>query len=294
MHSSKPFRIHLYKLDVGNTSLPLSDLLEQVFNSKLEDRERKFGMQPYRLEDATPPTDTQPCWLLDFSKRRDEGGPGKSSKKTPVESFEMGDEFGFAEETAALYDPASGFVVLQYNHNGPRATAIAEYLSCYDQAQPNHYDFLLQLEPNAQARLQGKTKFTHLKIKIAPAKLSNAFRENNVSLVEALSSQNREFGGDTVSIEVALNRGSNGSLKILNKLKALISMANDETDAVSAMVISGRDSTSPIDAVDLIKERLETTIKEMPLDEGRRYPQADRFNALQRAYNGWKTNKIIS
>ena len=61
------------------------------------------------------------------------------------------------------------------------------------------------------------------------------------------------------------------------------------------MVITGRDGIDqPLDAVDLIHERLETVLQHMPLDNGLRYPKDDRYKALQRAYNGWKKDKIIS
>ncbi|MDX8398987.1 MAG: DUF6731 family protein [Gallionellaceae bacterium] len=273
----------------------LDELLEQILNTDLVGRERMIGKQPFRLEDAVPPTKTSPFWLLDLSKRRYEGGPGKASKDTPVKSFKMGAGFGFAEETAALFDPYSGFVIVQYNHYGPRAGAIAEYFSSYDLASPNFYEFQLQLSPNAQARLNNKKVFTRIKLTVAPAMLTDAYRKNNISLVNSLSAQLNEFGGDTVSIEVSLNRGSNTSLKIRNKLKALLCMANEEQDAVSAMVITGRDDIDQrLDPVDLIHERLETPIKDMPLDEGLRYPKEARFLALQRAYNGWKKDKIIS
>lgn len=292
--SKKPFRIHLYKLNMGDKSLPMVDLLKQISSTGLADRERTLGSQPYRMEEAIEPTKGSPFWLIDFSKRRYEGGPGKASKSTPVESFDM-TGYQFAEETAALYDPVTNFVIVQYNHHGPRAVSIADYCSSFDLATPNHYELLLQLSPDAQARLKNKTIFTRISLKVAPAKFSAAFKKNNVSLVSALSSQTNEFGGDTVSIEVALNRESNVSLKIKNKLKLLIRMANEETNAVSAMVISGRDGVGyPIDAVDLIHERLETVVKNMELDDGLRYLKNERYKALQRAYNGWKKDKIIS
>lgn len=284
----------MYKLATGDKSLPLFDLLKQISSTKLGERERKLGFQPYRMEEAIAPTKENPFWLIDFSKRRYEGGPGKASKNTPVESFDM-TGYQFAEETAALYDQDTGFVVVQYNHNGPRAGAIADYCSAFDLAHPNQYELLLQLNPNVQARLKNKTIFTRIALKVAPAKLSASYKANNVSLVSALSAQTKEFGGDTVAIEVSLERGSNVSLKIKNQLKSLLKMANEESEAVSSMVITGRDGVDhPIDAVDLIHERLETVIKQMPLDAGLRYPKDERYKALQRAYNGWKKDKIIS
>lgn len=295
MKSKKPFKLHLYKLSVGDGSRPLEETLETISQTDLADRVRKLVTQPYRLEEVRPPTDGAPFWLADFTKVRYDGGPGKASYGTPVESFEMAGGYGFAEETAMLYDPTTGYVVMQYNHHGPRAQAISEYLSIFDLAQPNHYEFHLQLNAAAQARLKNKTIFTRLKIRVAPAKLSDAFRNANVALVTALESQATFVGGDFVIVEIGLERENNGSLKLKKWLPSFIKMANHEHEAVNSLTISGRDGKDqPIDPVDLIHERLETVIRDMPLDAGLRYPAEDRYKALKRAYTGWKKDGNIA
>lgn len=294
MNSKTPFKIHLYKLDSAEGSDSLEDMLQMIDGHPLENRVRKSGYQPYRLEEVIVPTDAEPYWLVDFTKMRHDGGPGKASKATPVESFDMAGGFGFAEETAMLYDAKAGFIVMQYNHHGPRAQSISEYLSIYDPNQANSYEFMLQLNPSAQARLNNKKFFTRLKIRIAPSKLSQAYREANVGLVTALESQTKLAGGDVVFVDVGLDRENKGSLKLKNLLPAFLKMANHEPEAVSSLKISGRDEPDfPIDIVDLIGERLQSVIKSMPLDDGLRYPKAERYKALKRAYNGWKKENII-
>lgn len=288
MKSRKPFKIHLYKVQADKDSAALDELLEAISETDLAERTRKLGTQPYRLEEVHKPTKDTPYWLADFTKVRYDGGPGKASEGTPVESFEMAGGFGFAEETAMLYDPKTGCVVMQYNHYGPRAQSISDYLSVFDLGQPNSYQFLLQLNAAAQARLKSKTIFTRLKIRIAPAKLSGEFRKANVALVTALESQATLVGGDFVIVEVGLERESKGSLKLKKFLPNFIKMANEEPEAVSALTISARDDVDqPIDPVDLINERLETVIRDMPLDAGLRYPTQDRYKALRRAHIGW-------
>lgn len=295
MKSKKPFKLHLYKVQADDGSKPLEEILETISETDLAERTRKLGTQPYRLEEVHKPTKEIPFWLADFTKVRYDGGPGKASEGTPVESFEMAGGYGFAEETAMLYDPNTDYVVMQYNHYGPRAQSISDYLSVFDLEQPNSYQFLLQLNATAQARLKSKTIFTRLKIRIAPAKLSDAFRKANVALVTALESQATFVGGDFVIVEVGLERENKGSLKLKKWLPNFIKMANQEPEAVSALTISGRDGVDqPIDPVDLIHERLETVIQDMPLDAGLRYPTEDRYKALRRAHNGWKKDGNIA
>lgn len=295
MNSKTPFKIHLYKLAAAEGSISLEDMLQMIDGNPLGDRVRKLGYQSYRLEEVILPTDEEPYWIADFTKMRHDGGPGKASKATPVESFDMAGGFGFAEETAMLYDAKAGFIIMQYNHHGPRAQSISEYLSIYDSSQANSYELLLQLNPSAQARLNNKKLFTRLKIRVAPSKLSQAYRKANVGLVTALESQTNLAGGDFVFVDVGLDRENKGSLKLKKLLPAFLKLANYEHEAVSALQISGRDEPDfPIDMVDLIGERLQSVIKSMPLDDGLRYPKAERYKALKRAYNGWKKDKIIS
>lgn len=65
-------------------------------------------------------------------------------------------------------------------------------------------------------------------------------------------------------------------------------------DAVSTLQVSGKESqTASIDLVDLLEESRTTQFKDLPLSSGLRYPLSDRFNRLQRAFNGWKADKAI-
>lgn len=294
MNSKKPVKVHLYKIKAEKGSMPLQELIEAISANPIEARERKLGNEPYRLEEAIAPTPACPYWLLDFTRLRFDGGPGKASTTTPVESFELAGGYGFAEETAVLMDLRHGWTAVQYNHYGPRANAVSEYLSIFEQEKPNFYEFMLQLNPTAQARLASKSIFTRVKIRVAPSKLSAAFRQKNVSLVTALEAQTKEFGGDFVTIEVGLERDSPRSLQLSKWVPSFLKMANYEHEAVDTLIVSGRDeATMPIDPVDLIKERLEFSIKGLPLDAGLRYPRNARYEALQRAANGWKAQGII-
>lgn len=292
--SQNPIRVHLFKLFAGKESTPLQDILEQAKAHTLEERIRKLGNQRYRLEAAEPPTDAHPFWLLDFGKFRFDGGPGRASNAAPIESFDMAANEWFAEETAALIDTEHGYLVIQYNHHGARAGSIGEYLSTYDVDHVNDYDFRICLNRAAQARLDRKKIFTKLEVKVAPANLSDSFKKANVSLTTALKRSQQDFGGDHVSITVGLEQASNSRLKIAKWIGAFKSLAGEGHAAVKTLAISGRDGDdSAIDLVDLIREKLEFSFKDVRLDTGRRYVREDRWDRLTRAYNQWKREKLI-
>lgn len=291
MKSKKTFTVHLYQVITADKSKPLADLLEEVEGLSLEQRIRKINDREMRLEHVSK--NDKGLWHLDFGLLRFDNGPGRASKKTPVTDFDLKIGEGFGEETAAIYDPVSGYLALQYNHFGARVSAIAAYLSTLDE-KPNSYEFRLSLDDSAVARLKKKTIFTKIEMKVAPGKLSKAFKENNVSLYSALAAQQKEFGGDIVTVVVGLEKNSNKSLSIANKITSLLGLASDEPDAVSTLQVSGKDSqTASIDLVDLLEESRTTQFKDLPLSSGLRYPLSDRFNRLQRAFNGWKADKAI-
>jgi len=288
-------KIHLYKVAAEKDSLPVSDLLTLIAGDGLANRMRKLNFhQEVRLEDFQHPSVDKPYWLLDFGKMRRDGGPGRASDATPILSFDLEQGEAFAEETAMLFDPAASIVILQYNHHGPRSSSIADYLTLYQSGQANLYEFLLQLKSDAQARLETKKIFTKLVMKVAPAKLSDAFKKNNIALTSMVSNHEKYLGGDHISIEVALDRRSNGSLSVGQWLKSLFKMADEESQAVNALIVSGKeDAGGTVEAVDLINEKVEYRVPSLPLDKGLRHPRIDRWKALEAAYTNWKAKKLF-
>lgn len=294
MISQKPLRVNLFKLSEGKESDPLSDLLKLIDALDLEQRTRKVGYQDYRLETIEAPHGAHSYWLLDFCKLRYDDGPGRASRAAPTKSFDLAEDEGFAEETAVLYDPDSGFLVIQYNHHGPRSGVIATYLSAYDHENVNDYEFLLQLNPDAQARLDDKKIFSKLQIKVAPSLLSKAFKKANVAVVTTLEKTQELYKSDYVAITVGLEARSNASLTLHRWLKAFKEMATDERNAVDTLIISGRDELgAALDPVDLINEKLEFEYRDIELDDGRRLTWESRRSALVRSYNGWRKQGLI-
>lgn len=290
----KVFRVNLFKLRTGEGSASLEGALIRINGVPIDQRTRKIGYQECRLEVIKHPTTSHPYWLLDFCKLRYDGGPGRASPRLPIQSFDLAADEGFAEETAALYDPATDHLAIQYNHHGPRSGVMAAYLSSFDEERPNDFEFLLRLNPDTQARLDSKRVFTKFECKVAPAELSREFKRNNIAFVSALTSTQRQLGGDTVSVTVSLDARSGRTLDLGKWLGVVKNLATREPEAVRTLIISGRDSSdSDIDHVDLISERIEHAYADIEMDAGRRYVLGSRWKALQRSFSGWKQQRII-
>ncbi len=296
MKSKKQLHVHLYQVATEKGSETISDRLTRISNELLADRNRRLGYS-MRLEDFRAPTKTRPYWLLDFVKLNFDGGPGKAGLQKPAESFDLSDEEGFSEETAVLLDPKTSFAVVQYNHQGPRAQAIAEYLGIFASQPQAGYEFLLQLRQDAQARLKDKKIFSRLVMGVAPARLSDAYRKKYISMTSMLELQTRTFGGDVVTITIALERGRNkkATLSLKKYLGAFFGLANEDQDAVKTLKIAGRDNAGEsIDLVDLLSEKEQKSFSGLEMDSGLRYLRKERWARLESAFSEWKAQKVIS
>ncbi len=213
--ADSPMRVHLYKVESDAAAPELSTTLEAINQLPLEHRLKDVGYQKIRLELAKEPKAPGRFWCLDFCKLRNQG-PGRAAPNKASTSFNLDADERFSEETAAVFDPVSGYLALQYNHYGPRSGSIADYLSLF--LDPGlSYDLQLKLDPSVQARVKKKVQFTGFGYRVAPAKLSPQWKLKNVAMNTALQRQQATYGGDWVTIDISLEPYSSGTLKLLTR-----------------------------------------------------------------------------
>lgn len=295
MRSSHPMHVHLYKVSRSEELPLLETMIQNVAGVPLEQRLRQVTTRPIRMDDPIAPDDKfKGVWRLSFLKFRSEG-PGRASPGTVAESIPLAEGESFSEDTAAIYDPDSKALIVQYNHYGPRASAIEDYFTVWAGVQHAKYSFLLQINQAAQARLQNKKLFTRLKFRVAPDRISEHWKKANIALATSLK-RTAEIGeGDWISVEISMDRqGQNRSLDIYGKIRSFIGLADEPRDAVTHLEITGRDDVGEaVDPVNLINERVQKPYRDLPLDEGRRIPMEVRWNCLYDAYITWKQSGLI-
>lgn len=294
MRSSHPMHVHLYRLTEDNDLPQLATLLGQLATKPLEDRIRQIGYQEFRLDAVLQPDRHWPTWRLSICKFRSEG-PGRAKRDTPSQGIDLDEDEDFTEDTAILFDPASMMMVVQYNHYGPRSGSVVDYLNAWTGVNTAVYTIQPQLNTTAQARLQAKRLFTRVAFKVAPAKITDAWKRNNVALTTMLEDQAASWDCEWVTIVVSLDaRDPQSTLSVRDKLRSLIGLSHESRDAVKVLQVSGRDQAGMrIDPIDLLAERLERTYNGLPLDDGRRVALSDRWKALHDAYDNWKRDGLI-
>jgi hypothetical protein len=295
---SNEMKVHLFKVVSFNGAPPLDTLLDIISNDPLDQRLRMVGHQEMRMEEALQPHtngNRTPYWLLDFTKLRFEHGPGKASRIDAIEGFELDDNQGFGEETAALYDPQTHHLLIQYNHHGPRSGKIQEYFSTYSNDQNRIYELQIRLDETSEIRLAQKQIINKLQFKVAPSSISAAHRQGNISMARSIE-LSETLHGQTIEVTVSAGRGSLSMPKaqsMINALKRLVQTdALHNTNSVDTFKVSGKNNIDDAtDTIDMLASKLEIVSAGLIMGTDLRYTQRSRWDALIRARNGW--NQLI-
>lgn len=287
----RTMKIHAYKVEYYEGSRPLEVILQQIEREQsLRERIRLINQIELRAEFIS---EQGGLWLMDFVRIRTTHGPGRVGRDSEVEGFEFEDEEGFGEETAALYDPASGYFLVQYNHFGVRAGAIADYLSAYDGTENNLYTFKPRYDEDVERRLLNQGITRKISFCLDVTRMSAQDRQRGRPLSEAIE-YGRQNGADKIKVEISVQGERHRSLtqNALESLSALRSILGQNPDAVTKLEVSGKDNQDSVtEVLDLIAHRLSVEFNDLVLGPDLRYPREERWRALTRAKNGW--NKIL-
>lgn len=289
-------KIHLYQIIVGPNTPPITTVFAEAQATQLPQRLRTLGNNEVRLETILPPggiANPTPYWFLDLTRLRFAHGPGKASRTHPVVGFPLTANEGFGEETAALYDPTTGYMLLQYNHHGVRAPSIRDYFSFFNTGQSRSYEFRVKLDQAAEAKLAQKQIITKIHFKVAPAAMTQTQRAANVGLGRALE-LNDSLSGQSVEIIVSSGQRRNSMLSNLNAQRMISGLRNllsVNDSVVEKFEVSGKGSAEDrAEAIDMLSPKFEKKIDGIVMGPDRRYTQQSRWNALLRARNTWGAN----
>jgi hypothetical protein len=281
-------KIHAYKVDTQDGSAPLEDVLALVEQqADLRERIRLIRNSEVRVEAVEKRDDV---WFMDFVRIRMDHGPGRVSRDAEVEGFDLDDDEGFGEETAALFDPGTGYILIQYNHSGVRAASIADYLCAFNEVANNLYTFKPKYDENVERKLlkQGITR--KLAFTLDVSKLSAQDRLRGAALSDAIN-YGRGSGADKIKIEISVggdrNRGLADTVK--GAITSLRNIMGLNPEAVTKLEVTGKEDRDALtEVLDLIEQRLSVEISDLQVGPDRRYPRDARWSALLKARDGWR------
>jgi len=291
-------RIFAYRV-VQKGPRGLEDVLSRLAGLPLKDRVFDGAASGMRLEDARL---IQHFMHADLAVPRTGHGPGRMGLDAPLADIEMAKDEAFGEDAGLVYDPASGYLALQYNHVGPRIGRIQSYLAAADlsfgelgPAQPGQSDwdrcgftFGAVLRPDAYRRLRQMGIVRKLEFSVSlPGALAED-RDLGRSLNQVLNAPLPD-GIETleVTMKAAPQRdsrlGRNPAMAIVEGLQAIAPWVK------KAQVSGRRDEDSSSEEVDLVQERLSRDSL-VAVGPGQRLPRTDRWTALATALRDWLAN----
>jgi hypothetical protein len=281
-------KVHAFGVKVFDGSGDLEDLLTQIENDSLAARVRSVGYVDLRIEDVSK---VGGLWFFDFGKFREQHGPGKASKGSPVTGFTFNKGEVFCEETSCLYIPKTKNLIVQYNHHGARVGKIQEYLNNYDPNNSYTFELLPKYDEGVERKFRNRAATKKIIFEIDPRFLSQADKVAGTALTQALE-LGSQSSGEKVELTISAGKTKGNFLsKFIDKTAdTLKTKAGQNPDGITKLRVGVLENLvdSRMEVLDLIAQRLVHEFDDIPIGGDLRFPRKDRYKALNRAYNGWK------
>lgn len=274
-------KIHLFSVNEEHSSRSLNEVLDQISDLALSEREKVINSKIIFLESVEKRDDGR--YLLDFTWRRMENGPGLSKPGAETEDIEMGSEDGFGEQTAIAYCPTTKLATVQYNHQGAKHSLIADYLSAFGTNQTDVFSFSIVINQNTQNRLEQASEVTRLEYLVDARMLET---DTNSPTVKGLLNTRQEVGAKRIAMQISIEEsrrsGNEGALALLRQL-----LSDDATENLRAGIKDDEDSE--IEMLNLFKHKVYVDIDNDRLVKttGRRYTLASRLQHLNYQLTKW-------
>lgn len=280
-------KVHAFGVKLHDKSGDFEDLLKQIKSDALQARVRTVGYSDMRIEDVR---EKDGLLFFDFGKFRQQHGPGKASKTTPVKGFSFSKGEVFCEETACLYVPKFKHLIVQYNHHGARVGKIQEYLNLYDQNSSYNLELVPKYDENVERKFRSRAATKKIIFEIDPRFLSQSDKVAGTALTQALE-LGKQSRGEKVELIISAGKPKKSYLSdfIDKTADTLKTKAGQNPDGITKLKVGVLESLdSRMEVLDLIAQRLVHQFDDIPVGGDLRFPQAERYKALYRAYNGWK------
>ncbi len=281
--------VYPYKVAKSKESLALGDLLDQIMNSPISKRNRAVNYVDIRIENIKFEGG---LWYLDFIRFRHAHGPGKAAKQKRIMGFKFERDETFAEETAALYDPNSNYILIQANRFGVNAGGITNYLNLYSKMPLNFYELKPILDKQVEQRLLKKNIFRKVELKIDARRMGPEDIEDGIPLAKALEI-GRGSGADIVDITISVARHNKIGLinstiaKTYNWFKKTNGGIKGE-EKILGLKLSGKDDLdTKLEALDLVSQKLSLEFSDIKLGPDLRFPIDERWARLKAARLHW-------
>ncbi|WP_143593589.1 DUF6731 family protein [Synechococcus sp. 1G10] len=282
-------KVYAYKVSLRNDwTHPINQAFRVASEKPLETRLIQLSSSRIRLEDAIFSGGQV---FANFALFRSGSGPAIVSESTHLSEVDIRDDQFFGEDTACLYDPLSGYILVQYNHHGPKASAIQEYLSFANDGLVHSYLFTPKLSPSSEQQIQSLAVVSRVEVSFAIPNLTSHPGASGLSFGSAVDIASAN-GAETLSLVIGNRRGL--TLSAAKDLALSLYRAFSCGEGIKRLALKAQvDDDSPRETIDLIAERL-CGEEDVPLGVGRRYSVQDRWSTMARLLRSWRDTGFLT
>lgn len=283
-------KIHLYEVNQ-----PMGNAIQKIKDYAMEERVKNVSGYDMKMEEIkTEKHNGNNVFLMDFCKHRD-SGPGRAKRDEKIQGFDLGEDEAFGEMTAALYDPTTNFIVVQYNHYGPRAGSIAIYLSEFATEQ---FIFSPRLKDDILAEIDKKQYNTSLELSYATASLTE-FHKKELGIDTILNNTEAAMGSNIGEVKIIIKKPRGKHKKMENQnslLKKIFRISSDDDSPITSAKVTG--AMTPEDEpeiLDILKAKIVDEREGLKIDQSTKmYSFDSRCKLLKQSFLSWKELDIIA
>jgi len=284
-------KVHYYSVSVPDRIASVSDTLQKLQQTTLDQRTRIIGTRRIRLDEVTPVLQKNGAvnWHLKFTKFREDNWPGVSASSAPSKDLELKADESLSEETHVVFSSVSNRMVIQYSHYGVRAAAVKDYLNAAIDS-PVGYFLMPVLTNEALEVYNSKQIVTAVEASIEGVTEADiAFMEGSgleAVLKKSIQSQVSTFQFKfSVDARVKKNQVDRGWV---TRLVDLVRSRAGESDKLS--VTAKANEEDAVEVIDLMASRKVTFFEAAAVRRtaGRRYNSEQLFALLDQSMRDWK------
>lgn len=275
-------KVYAYKVSLADDwTHALEHAFRISYEKPLGKRLRQLSSSRVRLEEVRF---SEEGIYANFVLFRSGSGPAIVSDSSRLSEIDIREDQCFGEDTACLYDPVSRYLLVQYNHHGPKASAIQEYLCHAEEDRIHSYQLAPKLSPSSEEQIRSLAVVSRLEVSFAVSDLISHPNSKQLSFGQAIDLAGVN-GAETMSLTIGNRRGL--ALSAVKNLISNLHAAASCGEGIKKLAVKAQlDEDSPRETIDLIAERLSCQV-DVPLGLGRRYHVEDRWSKLAAVLKDW-------
>lgn len=271
-------KILFFHVEVQDGQEEVHDVLDRVRRLALPNREKHLEEKFMLLETCDLDGD---LWQLDFTQRRVRNGPGHSRHGELTTDFELEEDAGFGEQTAAVL--SDGHMAVQYNHYGVRPGAIALYLSSF---ALNRVSVSPVLDEDAFARLVNSQVQSKLVCSFDAAAITESMADH-IAVGEMLRLR-REMGAGRIEMTLSYGQDRPGG-----RLQGVPEFARSllQTAGLRGLKVNIKENVdTATEVLNLLEQNHAVVVPDgnLTMTDGRRYDYESRIREVRREFERWR------